>query len=64
MFKTLKIFKDQIIDRDNLLELIEDIGYQHQDPVQEEGQFSFRGDIVDIFPMTFEFPLRIEIGST
>ncbi|MHB8156849.1 MAG: transcription-repair coupling factor, partial [Desulfocucumaceae bacterium] len=37
-----------------------DMGYERCDLVEGRGQFSARGGILDIFPMTFESPVRIE----
>lgn len=38
-----------------------DFGYKRQERVSEEGDFSRRGAILDIFAFTFELPLRIEL---
>lgn len=35
-------------------------GYQRVEQVETYGQFSQRGSIIDIFPITFDAPLRIE----
>ena len=37
------------------------LGYQQQDLVEEPGQFSHRGGILDIFPATEPYPIRIEL---
>lgn len=36
------------------------LGYERCDMVQGKGQFSVRGGIVDVFPITLENPVRIE----
>ena len=38
-----------------------DFGYKRQESVSEEGDFSRRGGIVDIFPFSFELPIRLEL---
>jgi transcription-repair coupling factor (superfamily II helicase) len=38
-----------------------EFGYKRQEKVAEEGDFAIRGNIVDIFPSTFELPIRIEL---
>lgn len=43
-----------------LFETLLDFGYAECDTVEGKGQFSHRGDIVDIFPPTEEAPLRVE----
>jgi len=60
MFKSLKIYKGQAIDLDSLLRTFVDFGYHRQNRTQEEGDFSRNGGIVDIYPVTFDCPLRIE----
>lgn len=36
-------------------------GYKRQSQVLEQGDFSRRGGIIDIFPLTFDCPVRIEL---
>ncbi|MDD5005923.1 MAG: transcription-repair coupling factor [Candidatus Omnitrophica bacterium] len=60
MFRSLKIYKDQSIDLDFLLRTLVDFGYHRQDEVREEGDFRRYGAIVDIYPATFDCPIRIE----
>jgi len=64
MFKSLKLYVAGNIDLENLLAGLIDFGYKRQDNVLEEGDFSRRGSIIDIFPFAFELPIRIELGST
>jgi len=40
-----------------------DFGYKRQEQCSQEGDFSRRGNIVDIFPFTFELPIRIDTSS-
>lgn len=35
--------------------------YERVDFVEAKGQFSLRGSIIDIYPVTFENPIRIEL---
>jgi len=60
MFKSLKIYKGQVIGLDSLLRTFVEFDYKRQNKVQEEGDFRRDGGIVDIFPVTFDCPLRIE----
>ena len=43
-----------------LLEELVVLGYEHTDRVEQLGQFSARGGIVDIYPINLERPLRID----
>lgn len=60
MFRSIKIYKEQNMDLDNLLRTFIEFGYSRQNRVQEEGDFARQGAIVDIFPSTFDCPIRIE----
>ncbi len=48
------------IDRDELLEKLVSLGYERVDQVERCGHFAVRGDIVDIYPISEEHPLRVE----
>jgi transcription-repair coupling factor (superfamily II helicase) len=61
MFKSLKLYLNQLIDLENILATLIEFGYKRQEAVIEEGDFSRRGAILDIFPFTFELPIRIEL---
>jgi transcription-repair coupling factor (superfamily II helicase) len=61
MFKSIKLYVGGAIERQDLAGKLVDFGYKRQDAVSEEGEFSLRGGIVDIFPFTFELPIRIEL---
>ncbi len=37
------------------------LGYEHRDVVEEPGEFSHRGGIMDIFPPNFAHPVRIDL---
>ena len=43
-----------------LADLLVDAGFDHQDPVDEHGEFTVRGGIVDVFPAGDAQPVRIE----
>ncbi len=47
-------------NRDTLLLQLTSIGYDKVDLVEEKGDFSVRGGIIDIFPLTNTLPVRIE----
>jgi transcription-repair coupling factor (superfamily II helicase) len=61
MFKSLKIFVGGPADPGYIANTLVSFGYKRQTAVLEEGEFSLRGGIIDIFPFTFELPVRIEI---
>lgn len=55
---TLK--KNKAYKRDNLREKLSNIGYKYSYIVNAPGEFSFRGEILDIFPYDFKNPIRID----
>ena len=63
MFKSLKIYTGQTIQLEGFTFELVEFGYKRQDSVSEEGDFSRRGNIIDIFPFSFELPIRIELGD-
>ncbi|MBM3246242.1 MAG: transcription-repair coupling factor [Candidatus Omnitrophica bacterium] len=63
MFQSLKLYIGATIDLEQVLGRLIDFGYKRQEAVSEEGEFSRRGGIIDIFPFAFELPVRIELDS-
>jgi transcription-repair coupling factor (superfamily II helicase) len=53
------------IDPLALAEILVEGGYERQDPVDEHGEFSLRGGILDVYPAGETSPVRIEfVGDT
>ncbi|MFA5118477.1 MAG: transcription-repair coupling factor [Candidatus Omnitrophota bacterium] len=61
MFKSLKLHIGSSLGLEAIIRLLAEFGYKRQDFAAEEGDFACRGSIVDIFPYTFELPVRIEL---
>src|SRR5512135_1086025 len=59
MFRSFKFFQGATVDIDDFCRSLTALGYKRQEKVQEEGDFARRGGIVDVFPATFEHPLRV-----
>jgi transcription-repair coupling factor (superfamily II helicase) len=53
----------QSYDWNELLAELEFLGYQRVDLVEGPGQYSVRGGLVDVFPLTSEAPVRIEFSG-
>ncbi len=49
------------VDLEQMTETLVEIGYERVDMVEGRGQFSIRGGIIDIYPMTRVHPLRIDL---
>lgn len=63
MFKSIKIYLNEGIDVEALSAALVDYGYRYSKRVSEEGDFSRLGDTVTIYPLTFEYPVRIELDQ-
>ena len=59
--QVLTIDMESIIELDALKVLLADMGYEREGQVEAKGQFAIRGGIIDIFPLTEECPVRIEL---
>lgn len=58
-----KLKVDQEISRASLQEMLEALNYQHVDLVARPGEYAFRGGIVDIYPLTYRLPVRLEFRN-
>lgn len=59
-----KITKGGELDPTNLAQDLVDMGYTREHLVGKPGEFSMRGGIVDIYPLTEEYPVRVELFDT
>lgn len=58
--RQLAIICGQEISRAELLANLVDYGYSRTDKVYATGEFSLRGDILDVFPLGYDNPVRLE----
>lgn len=56
----LSLSEGMIIPIRNIIKLLNRLGYERVPETGAMGQFAVRGGIVDIFPMTAEFPVRVD----
>lgn len=61
--KNLKItiHKNESIDRNDLINRLDEFGYKHESIVTSTGEYAIRGFIIDVFPIECEHPIRIEL---
>jgi len=64
MFDSIKIYKGCKLDLESILRKLDDFGYTSADAVSQQGDFSIRGGILDVFLLGFDDPLRIELEHT
>lgn len=57
----IEISQGQTVDIAKLSAQLVSLGYEKTSMVEETGQFSVRGGIIDIFPLTEECPYRVEL---
>ena len=63
MFECIKIYAKKTVDVQKLLRELVAFDYANVASVAEEGDFSHKGEVVDIFPVTFELPIRIQLAG-
>ena len=56
----IKLEKGSIYRREKLEESLDKLGYIHVEYVTDAGEYTFRGDLADIYPINNENPIRIE----
>ena len=61
MFRTLKFYPHQHINIEKTLKQFVDFGYASVEQIAEKGEFAHRGSVIDIYPINYESPIRIEI---
>ncbi len=59
--QTLRLQVSEKLDIDFMIDLLVDFEFERVDFVYEPGQFSLRGDIIDVFSFGNEFPYRVEL---
>ena len=57
----LTIGQDSIVEIEALAKKLVRLGYERTGQVEGGGQFAVRGGILDVFPLTEELPVRIEL---
>ncbi len=62
-YKRMMIFlpKGQVVNRDELLLRLVDIQYERNDVAFTRGKFRVRGDVIEVWPASEEYALRIEL---
>jgi len=59
----IKLYRNRRVDVEQILSDLVAFGYDRCDQTLEEGDFSRRGEVIDIFPLGFESPVRIELDN-
>jgi transcription-repair coupling factor (superfamily II helicase) len=56
----LAVRRDDLWERNELIETIAGLGYQRRETVELTGDIAWRGNVVDVFPVNHASPLRLE----
>ena len=59
--RTLHITNDSPLDLEDMAGCLTELGYEREIQIEGCGQFAVRGGILDIYPLTEEMPVRIEL---
>jgi len=61
MFESLKIYTGEKIDLKFLFSHLDAFGYERVARISSVGDYDHRGEIISIFPLTFQDPIRLEL---
>jgi transcription-repair coupling factor (superfamily II helicase) len=61
MMKALEYLQvGEEVNRERLVQKLETNGYQRSSLVEERGDYSVRGGVIDLFPPLYDYPVRLE----
>lgn len=60
MLDSFKIYKHKVISIDQVCKALVKLGYNRLQGVTESGDFALKGDTLEVFPVNFTLPVRIE----
>ncbi|MBD3426162.1 MAG: transcription-repair coupling factor [Candidatus Omnitrophica bacterium] len=61
MFDSLKFYVNETVDPGEVVRLLDNYGYTRCRKVSTEGDYSAVGEIFVIYPVTFEYPVRVDL---
>ncbi|QMS84939.1 transcription-repair coupling factor [Candidatus Xianfuyuplasma coldseepsis] len=56
----IRLKKNSIVNVQATLQKLIFMGYQREETVEQQGEFSYRGGILDVYPLNEENPVRVE----
>jgi len=63
MFPSIKLYVGQSIDTERIIADLTTFEYRRANAVVQEGDFCQRGEIIDIFPVNYDGPIRIALDN-
>ena len=64
MFEYCRLYVGQSVPLHGVAEQLVHGGYERLDQVADPGEFALRGGVLDVFPATFESPVRVEFDGS
>ncbi len=64
MFEYCRLYVGQQVSVSRLLQQFMQFDYRRVSDVADPGDFALRGGVLDVFPATFESPIRVELDGT
>ncbi|MFH0839347.1 MAG: transcription-repair coupling factor [Candidatus Omnitrophota bacterium] len=61
VFLTIKLAKGNTVSVEDILSELVHFGYSRIDPVSQQGEFNIKGGQLEIFPIGFQSPVRVEL---
>ncbi|MBP5467425.1 MAG: hypothetical protein J6Y43_07695, partial [Clostridia bacterium] len=58
--RTFTVSRGQTLSREEIISFLTETGYERTESVEVKGTFAVRGDVLDVFPIDAEEPLRID----
>jgi len=63
MFESLKLYIEEKVDTDELVRELDRYGYSRCRKISIEGDYSLVGETLIIYPVTFEYPVRVDMAG-
>ncbi|MDD5634621.1 MAG: transcription-repair coupling factor [Candidatus Omnitrophica bacterium] len=63
MFDSLKLYLNETVKIDEIVLNLDKYGYKRSSKVSGLGEYSLTGELLIIYPVTFEYPVRIDLSD-
>ncbi len=63
MFDSLKLYINETVDLDEIIRSLDRYDYSRCRKISVEGDYSLTGEALIIYPVTFEYPVRIDLSG-
>ena len=63
MFESIKLYIKESADLGEIVRFLDKYGYSRCKKISIEGDYSLVGDVLVVYPVTFEYPVRIDLSG-